>query len=986
MRQIILSFALVAFCCQPLLAESAAGFRIQPGFEITEFSGSNLANDIHCMTIDPKGRIIVSGPGYIRILVDEKYQGKATRAIEFATPKEGAQGLLWEGDSLLAVVDGGLWRYREMADGKAAKPELLRKLKTGGEHDCHAIRRGSDGWLYLIGGNNSKFDKSFASLSTSPIKEPIAGCLVRFSPDYKDSEILADGFRNPYCFDISPDGDIFTFDSDNERCVSLPWYEPTRLYHVIPGRNHGWMSPQYGSFWRRPPYFFDVSPPLLTLGRGSPTGVVYYDRKEFPAANRGLHLLDWTFGRVYFVKLKSAWTTYIGQAKTFLESTGSNGFAPTAAAIHPITGDLYVSIGGRGTRGAVYRIRYTGKLSAEDEVKATEPSPVVDPRWKDEYKTLLPKMAHAQGALTGTQLCALIELFRHHAHFGDEELLPIIREHWDSYYAFVRPAVADLISVLTPKRQNDLALHANTLAQRLTVGFGVVSRNPELARLLAVMPPEIPNEDRPELNLDLIRLIQKSIGDIGDRKYFGHVWEGYVPRGALPADRYPEVRNRLQGMLNGHDSIVHREVARTLGMLRENSELFVFRLLLRISADTDPVEDIHNLIVLSRLPRDHLVEDVVPRILSLDNKLAARKLNRDSNWTMRMVETVSELGRMDPSVLKGICDKMDLATPEHIIYTRCPGFDKTRLAKKMVAAWEKGSPIAWTPEHVAVLAELAPTENRPILRQLWDRGGLEDAILQVLACGPDAVDHDRFLHGLTSPKLSLIRTCLGALDKLPAKDDGATLLAFIRGMRMLPDGTEADALRPMFAAALKKRTQQEFGPDKANWTAWFERTYPELAKKLGGADGVDVAAWQKRLAGIDWSKAEAQRGKAVIQKAGCINCHSGSQAMGPDLAGVGSRFSRDDLFTAIIQPSKDISPRYRTTQIETTDGKTYQGLIVYEAVDGVILQTGPAETVRIDGKKIESRRLTDTSLMPVGLIDKLTDMEIADLYAYLRAK
>jgi putative heme-binding domain-containing protein len=85
-----------------------------------------------------------------------------------------------------------------------------------------------------------------------------------------------------------------------------------------------------------------------------------------------------------------------------------------------------------------------------------------------------------------------------------------------------------------------------------------------------------------------------------------------------------------------------------------------------------------------------------------------------------------------------------------------------------------------------------------------------------------------------------------------------------------------------------------------------------------------------------------------------------------------------------VQPSKDISPRYRTTQIEMTDGKTFAGLIVYEAVDGVILQTGPAETVRVPGDKIESRRLSDTSLMPAGLLDKLADADVADLYAFLR--
>jgi putative heme-binding domain-containing protein len=157
-----------------------------------------------------------------------------------------------------------------------------------------------------------------------------------------------------------------------------------------------------------------------------------------------------------------------------------------------------------------------------------------------------------------------------------------------------------------------------------------------------------------------------------------------------------------------------------------------------------------------------------------------------------------------------------------------------------------------------------------------------------------------------------------------------------------------------------------------------------VAAKLGGADGVDVEGWRKRLAGIDWSAGDADRGRALFTKASCATCHSGGLALGPDLRGVAGRFSRDDLLTAVVQPSKDVSPRYRTTQLATADGKVYQGLIVYEAVDGLILQTGAATTVRIGGG-IESRGVTDTSLMPAGLLDKLSDGDIADLLAYLKA-
>jgi putative heme-binding domain-containing protein len=102
------------------------------------------------------------------------------------------------------------------------------------------------------------------------------------------------------------------------------------------------------------------------------------------------------------------------------------------------------------------------------------------------------------------------------------------------------------------------------------------------------------------------------------------------------------------------------------------------------------------------------------------------------------------------------------------------------------------------------------------------------------------------------------------------------------------------------------------------------------------------------------------------------------------LRGAASRFSREDLFTAIVQPSKDVSPRYRTTLIGTADGKSYQGIIIYEAVDSLILQTGPDVTVRLTDPRIIERRVLQTSLMPAGLLDKFADRDIADLYAYLK--
>ena len=59
------------------------GLRVPAGFEVTEFADSNLANDIYTMTLDPKGRVVVAGRGYIRLLDRQgrRRQGRSARRV-----------------------------------------------------------------------------------------------------------------------------------------------------------------------------------------------------------------------------------------------------------------------------------------------------------------------------------------------------------------------------------------------------------------------------------------------------------------------------------------------------------------------------------------------------------------------------------------------------------------------------------------------------------------------------------------------------------------------------------------------------------------------------------------------------------------------------------------------------------------------------------------------------------------------------------------
>src|SRR6266540_856224 len=340
------------------------GLRVARGFRVTLFSDSNLANDIYAMTIDPRGDVVVTSQGYIRTLLDRNSDGVADSAVEFASTRTGGMGLCFDGNDLLFCGDGGLWRFADAdGDGRADGPPTKLFSIEFGEHGGHALRRGPDGWWYLIGGNDSKFSGVQVDLPSALNRRIEGGALLRFGAGGQALEAVAHGFRNPYDFDFNDFGDLFTFDSDCERDYFLPWYSPTRLYHIAPGGHHGWRLEGYMRSWPRPDYSPDTVDILAPVGRGSPTGVVCYRHTQFPPYfHNGLFALDWSFGRVWFLphQPQATGSTYGGQPEVFLEPIGNAGFAPTDAVVAP-DGSLFISIGGRKTRGGIYRVQYVAE-------------------------------------------------------------------------------------------------------------------------------------------------------------------------------------------------------------------------------------------------------------------------------------------------------------------------------------------------------------------------------------------------------------------------------------------------------------------------------------------------------------------------------------------------------------------------------------------------------------------------------------------------
>ena len=181
------------------------------------------------------------------------------------------------------------------------------------------------------------------------------GVVLRTDVDGSSVQLVAGGLRNAYDLAFNQVGDLFVHDSDLEADQGMTWYRSPSLYHVTPGSEFGWRS----GWAKWPEHFVDRLPSVLETGRGSPTGAVTYSHFMFPEKyHNALFLADWSTGRILSVRFKQQGSTYSANSEVFLEGTPLN---VTDLEVGP-DGGLYFATGGRGTRGAIYRVSWKGKV------------------------------------------------------------------------------------------------------------------------------------------------------------------------------------------------------------------------------------------------------------------------------------------------------------------------------------------------------------------------------------------------------------------------------------------------------------------------------------------------------------------------------------------------------------------------------------------------------------------------------------------------
>ncbi len=275
-------------------------------------------------------------------------------------------------------MHSGLYRISDSdGDDELDKVEQLRAFDAKSDHGVHAVLPTPDGKaLYLVTGNNAILTET---LDSSPVPKiwgddhllprmldgrghnrhvlAPGGIIYRVSPDGKEFEIHASGFRNIYGASVNKDGELFTYDADMEYDFNTPWYRPTRVNHVVSGAEFGWRN----GAGKYPEFYADNLPATLNIGPGSPTGTRFGYGAKFPAKyQNAYYVLDWSWGKVYAVHLQEDGASYTGTKEEFI--TGAP-LPVTDAIIHPKDGAMYFAIGGRRVQSGLYRVTYQGKES-----------------------------------------------------------------------------------------------------------------------------------------------------------------------------------------------------------------------------------------------------------------------------------------------------------------------------------------------------------------------------------------------------------------------------------------------------------------------------------------------------------------------------------------------------------------------------------------------------------------------------------------------
>lgn len=143
-----------------------------------------------------------------------------------------------------------------------------------------------------------------------------------------------------------------------------------------------------------------------------------------------------------------------------------------------------------------------------------------------------------------------------------------------------------------------------------------------------------------------------------------------------------------------------------------------------------------------------------------------------------------------------------------------------------------------------------------------------------------------------------------------------------------------------------------------------------------------VAAYQKALD----LKGDAKNGKELFKK-NCAACHRHEgvgEQIGAELGATRER-GPDFILLNILDPNREVLPKFITYIAVTDAGLTLTGMITAETATSITLRRPDGTSATLLRVNIEELRSTGMSFMPEGLEKSINHQEMADLITYLQS-
>ena len=167
----------------------------------------------------------------------------------------------------------------------------------------------------------------------------------------------------------------------------------------------------------------------------------------------------------------------------------------------------------------------------------------------------------------------------------------------------------------------------------------------------------------------------------------------------------------------------------------------------------------------------------------------------------------------------------------------------------------------------------------------------------------------------------------------------------------------------------------------------------EIEKAIEAAGKMEGAGWKltpelsKKLLAAVAEHGDAAAGEAIYRRADlqCIQCHaigSGGGLVGPNLISLGGSSQPDYVLESLLDPNARLKEGYNTIAVLTDDGRVTSGIPIGRDAKSLTIRLADGKEATIPEEAIEDEQ-PGKSLMPAGLLDKLTEKELVDLTAFL---